>query len=291
MLKKLALVLALAVILIAVVIALALRDNPGRPTTGEARYVNNNGLRIAYFVSGPNTGETVVLQASYARSGADFNELVAELNRAGYRTLTMQARGIDGSELPSLKATLFDYADDLRAALDAEHLSAPLTLVGHAFGNRIARAFASRYPERVRSLVLLAAGDSPPPPHVQNAVFKVMFNISPESTRLSALQEAFFAPANTPPEHWLRGWYPKAGLAQGNATATTPAEQWSHGGNAPLLVIQPAFDAAAPEGAARLKQRFPQRVTVVPLANAGHALLPEQLLTVSELLLQHLARR
>ena len=291
MLKKIGLGLVIFVLIVVAVVSYALSDNPARAMIGEERIAHHNGIAIQYFVSGSDQHETLVLQASYARSGSDFNELVQALNQAGYRTLIMQARGIDGSELPSLQTTLFDYAGDLAAVLDQEGLHQPVTLIGHAFGNRIARAFSSSHPARVRSLVLLAAGDSSPPPETQNAIFTVLLNIWPDSARSEALQKAFFAPNNQAPDYWLSGWYPKAGLAQGTATASTPHREWTHGGEANMLVVQPEFDAAAAEGAANLLKAHPNRVKVIPLANAGHAILPEQLPVVKDLIVAHLKQR
>lgn len=291
MIKKFALLLLLIAVLIVALLIVALRDNPARPVIGEPRQADNHGISIRFYVSGPVDAESVVLLASYARSGSDFNELVSTINRAGYRSLVLQARGVDDTDLPGLSVTLFDYADDLAAVLDQEQLEAPITLVGHAFGNRIARAFASRYPERVRSLVLLAAGDSAPPPETRNDIFKILVGSLPESTRAGALQRAFFAPENRAPEYWMSGWYPWAGLAQGNATASTPLAQWVGGGKAPMLVVQPVHDAAAASGAEKLEQLFPDRVTVLMLEAAGHAILPEQPEMVSRILLDHLESR
>ena len=228
--------------------------------------------------------------ASYARSGSDFNELVERVNGAGYRTLVLQARGIDGTELPGYDVTLFDYADDLAAVLDQEALSSPVVLIGHAFGNRIARSFASRYPARVCSLVLLAAGDSGPPTDVRNDIFRLLLSSLPDSIRSGALQRAFFASDNRAPDYWMTGWYPRAGLAQARATASTPLDQWSGGGNAPMLVVQPDQDAAAPDGAEKIKRLYPDRVTIVSLGNAGHAILPEQPEEIARIVLGHLNR-
>ena len=267
------------------------RDNPARPVIGEPHDANNQGINVRYYISGPDDAEVVVLLASYARSGSDFNELVERVNRGGYRALVVQARGIDGTDLPGYDVTLFDYADDLMAVLNQEELLTPVTLVGHAFGNRIARAFASRYPARVRSLVLLAAGDSGPPPDVRNDILKILIGCLPNSIRRGALQRAFFAPDIRAPDYWMSGWYPRAGLAQGKATASTPFKQWASGGAAPILVVQPSKDAAAPDGAEKLKLLHPDRVTVVNLEDAGHAILPEQPEEVGFIVLGHLASR
>lgn len=291
MFKKSTISAILIIIAATFIFICSFKDNLARPAAGLPKIINSHGLAIQYFVNGPEDGETLVLQASYARSGSDFNELVFRLNDAGYRTLVMQARGIEGTELPSMRPTLFDYADDLAAVIDAEGLRQPLTLIGHAFGNRILRAYASRYPERVRSLILLAAGDGAPPPEIRNAIFRILLRTLPQSVRSDALHLAFFAPGNSAPDYWLRGWYPKAGLAQGQATATTSAEEWTHGGGAKMFIIQPQFDAAAPNGADKLLQLYPERVTVELLPQAGHAILPEQPDTVSELILDYLSRR
>lgn len=288
MFKKFATFLFILVASSAAIFAYSLKDNRSRPVIGQEKIIYSRGFPIQYFINGPENGETLVLQASFARSGSDFNELVEQLNSAGYRTLIMQARGIEETGLPSMKATLFDFADDLAAVMDAEILEQPITVIGHAFGNRIARAFSSRYPQRVRSLVLLAAGDSGPPPEIRNAIFKILIHTLPETVRIKALHKAFFAPGNRAPEYWLRGWYPKAGIVQGGATANTEAADWVHGGSTHMFVVQPQFDAAAREGAEKLMQRYPDRVNIKYLKNAGHAILPEQLEEVSKLILSHL---
>jgi pimeloyl-ACP methyl ester carboxylesterase len=291
MMKKIALLLV-AIVVSALFFALfSLRDNPARPAGGEVRQAVSNGNIVRYYVNGPAGAEPVVLLASYARSGSDFNELVESINRAGYQSIVLQARGIDGTDLPDINVSLFDYADDLAAVLDQEQHTTATTLVGHAFGNRVARAFSSRYPDRVRSLVLLAAGDSSPPPDTRNDIFMILANTLPDSIRSGALQRAFFAPGNQAPAYWMAGWYPHAGLAQGNATATTPQQQWIGGGVAPILVVQPAHDAAAAHGANKLQKLYPGRVTVLILEGAGHAILPEQPQRVSRILLDHLKNR
>ena len=291
MTKKVALLFGLFVTSLAVIAILSVRDNPARPTDGEARHTFNDGHLIRYYVKGELDAEPVILLASYARSGSDFNELVESISLAGYRTIVVQARGIDGSELPDSAVSLFDYAEDVAAVVRQERLSQPVTLIGHAFGNRVVRAYSSRYPNRVRSMVLLAAGDSSPPPKTRNDIIMILIGTLPESIRTRALQRAFFAPGNHVPSHWISGWYPRAGLAQGKATATTPHDQWIHGGNAPILVVQPTHDAAAEYGANKLRSLYPDRVTALSLEGSGHAILPEQPEQVARLVLDHLVGR
>src|SRR5207302_7851112 len=49
------------------------------------------------------------------------------------------------------------FATDLKAAADALDLG-PFVLLGHSLGGRTVTRFVQRWPERVRALVLLAAG-------------------------------------------------------------------------------------------------------------------------------------
>lgn len=289
--KKLAFAVLAVVVLLGLVVAVALKDTPARAAIGERQVVGSDDLEIHYFTSGPADGIPVALLASYARSISDFNELVAQLNSAGYRTIAMQPRGIDGSSLPDLNTTYHDYARDLLAVVEAEGINKPVLIIGHAYGNRIARTFARNYPERVQGLMLLSAGgEEPTPPDVSTAIVKSLFGIFPQSTREQSVQFAFFAKGNTPPDYWYLGWYPMAGLAMGNATAGTPFEEWGDGGSTHMIVLQPKEDAASIDGGAKLQQRFPQRVTLHDIEHAGHALLPEQPEQVTALILQGLTQ-
>lgn len=257
--------------------ALAVRDTPARPALGERLAASSADVTIEYYANGPRGGSPVVLVPSFARSAADFNELVRALSLAGHRTLAVQPRGVQGSTLPSYAPTYHTYAADVLAVLDAEGLRQPAHVLGHAYGNRVARAFATNYPDRTRSIVLLAAGGvAPPPPEVGAAVGRAVMGMLPESVRRDAIATAFFASGNEVSLDWMKGWYPRAGLAEMRAAQATPYSEWGHGGAAPILVLQPSEDAAAEDGGRLLKEAFPERVELIEVTGAGHALLPER---------------
>jgi pimeloyl-ACP methyl ester carboxylesterase len=66
-------------------------------------------------------------------------------------------------------------------------------------------------------------------------------------------------------------------------------DEWWAGGSAPTLVVQGMEDVVAlPENARRLAAEFPERVTVVEIPHAGHALLPEQPEQVEKAILTYL---
>src|SRR4051794_41857316 len=82
-------------------------------------------------------------------------------------------RGVGGSRGSLDGATLHDLAGDVAGVIKAIGCG-PAHLVGHAFGNRIARCLAVDQPPLVRSVTLLAAGgvlalSTPRGPHLCNA--------------------------------------------------------------------------------------------------------------------------
>ena len=79
------------------------------------------------------------------------------------------------------------------------------------------------------------------------------------------------------PSPWLKGWWLEAAQAQSSAVRSAVLEEWWEAGQAPLLIIQGLEDAIAPVANGRqLAEVLGDRAKLVELANAGHALLPEQ---------------
>ena len=68
--------------------------------------------------------------------------------------------------------------------------------------------------------------------------------------------------------------------------------EWWTAGSAPVLLIQGLEDAIAPpENARLLQQEIGDRVKVVELADAGHALLPERPAAIADAILDFLRAR
>jgi pimeloyl-ACP methyl ester carboxylesterase len=259
---------------------------PGPHTEVFTRQTPAGEVRIAARVMG--AGPLVVFAPSLGRGAPDFDELLARLADRGYRGAAIDPRGIGQSRGPTEGLTLFDYAEDV--AMAARGLSEkPAVFVGHAFGNRVVRAVAARHPEQVKGLVLLAAGGQVAiDPQVLKALNGVFDESLPQAEHLAAVKLAFFAPGHDP-ARWDKGWHGDVARQQQAALARTPAEQWTGAGSAPILVIQAADDAVAPPANAEaLRKAAPDRVKVVVLPDAGHAMLPEQPAAIGTLLLDYL---
>ncbi|WP_170063090.1 alpha/beta fold hydrolase [Halopseudomonas oceani] len=233
-------------------------------------------------------GVPVVLIPSLGRGAQDFDDLKERLTDAGYQVILPLPRGIGQSTGSTTGLTMQDIAADVYAASQAV-TDKPVVVVGHAFGNRVARTFASEYPQHTRGVILLAAGGST---NIPSAIVKALRDSFrkdlPEAEHLAAVQLAFFAEGNDP-ALWRDGWYPEVAMYQEAALKATSLESWWAGGVAPMLIVQPLEDRVAPpENADQLLKAFPERVQVQMLANAGHAVLPEQPQQVAEMIINWL---
>ncbi len=222
------------------------------------------------------TGPAVVLLPSLGRSTQDFNDLARRLANQNFQAILPEPRGIAGSTSPQRLLTLHDYADDIRVVLDELRLSRA-HFVGHAFGNRVARMFASDHPNRVGKLILLAGGGMVPiKSEVVQSIIKCFALTLPDEERLQHLERVFFASGNEA-SVWLDGWWPEAAAAQWAAGDATPLHEWWLAGSAPLLVVEAAEDVVvARANTQAIKAEGGSRVTVTKIEGAGHALLPEQ---------------
>jgi len=226
-------------------------------------------------VSVRGAGQTIVMIPSLGRGASDFEEVANALVVAGYRVILPEPRGIGQSIGPLDDTTLHDWAGDVAAVI--RNIGEPTVVVGHALGNRIARTLSSDHPELVDRVILLAAGGSVPiEPEIRAALLACFDETLSREEHLAAVKLAFFADGNDP-EVWEDGWYSTVATAQIAANRLTPVEEWWSGGIAPIMVIQAQEDRiAVRENGEFLKQEFPDRVTLVNLSNAGHAMLPEQ---------------
>jgi pimeloyl-ACP methyl ester carboxylesterase len=141
----------------------------------------------------------------------------------------------------------------------------------------VGRIVATNHPELVRAVVLAAASAKRVEPDVNQTPFIAGDLDAPEAERLAALREAFFAPGHDP-HIWLEGWYLETLKTQKAAVerTTSLATYWACG-EAPILEIIAEFDPFKPRPFwGELKEKAGNRVTSTVIADAAHALFPEQ---------------
>jgi pimeloyl-ACP methyl ester carboxylesterase len=285
--RRLLLLVAAVLAALAAYAAASVSVEDARSAIGASNLARRGDARVEYHDRG--RGEAVVLLASLARPASDFNELVLDLNDAGFRTLAVEARGVGWSTKGGFvgKWTFHDLAADVAEVLEAAGLDAAerVHVVGHALGNRVARTFAMDYPRRIQTLTLVAAGGKAPIPlRIRGALLAATAGFLPDGFRERQIRRAFFAEGNEIPDYWKAGWHFRAGLSQIRANSATRSEEFWRGGDAPMLVLQGEEDPVAPPEAAglALASEFPERVTLVPIPGASHALLPERPELISE---------
>ena len=256
------------------------------PPGPERTLIARGDVRIEVLAQGH--GNVIVLLPSLGRGAGDFDIVADRLAAAGHRVLRPQPRGIGQSRGPLAGIDLHDCAADIAAVIEHENSGAAF-VVGHAFGNRVARMLATDRRELVRAVALVAAniGRAPSPPQVRAAIRASADPSLPDAERIAALQFAFFAPGNDPRD-WLAGWHPEVLAAQRIAGDRTSREEDFAAGRAPVLYLQPAHDPLAHvEDAKAYKAQLGERVTIVVIERASHAVIAEQPDAVSTALIRY----
>jgi pimeloyl-ACP methyl ester carboxylesterase len=245
--------------------------------TRHGEIVTAGPVSIETYIDGD--GPDVVVLPSYGRDGGDdFDPFTAALVDAGYRVLRPQPRGIARSTGPMTGVGLGDLGDDI-AQVIGKLGHGPAVVLGHAFGNFVARTVATDHPDQVTAVILAAASGQQVAPEVNSAPFRAGDPTLPEADRLAALELAFFAPGHDP-SSWLTGWYPRT-LAMQHAAVSTAGtaliERFWSAGAAPVLQILAEYDPFHPKDQwGDLRRRLGDRVTSTVIENASHALFPEQ---------------
>jgi pimeloyl-ACP methyl ester carboxylesterase len=105
-------------------------------------------------------GPPIIFSCAFSTTHENWRPQVAPLVAAGARVLLWDYRGHGLSDAPSDAAayTMDQVVDDLRRVLDELAPDEPVVLAGLSFGGLTSLHFAARHLERVRALVLLAAG-------------------------------------------------------------------------------------------------------------------------------------
>ena len=251
------------------------------------QYVSAGRARLRVRVAG--AGKILVLLPGLGRPATDLDPLAALLVAGGYRVAQPDPRGSGDSTGPMDGLTLHDLAADISAVIEALG-GGPASLIGQAFGNRIARMTATDRPDLVRAVVLLGcSGKVQPTPEIAEAIRLAQAVDTAPEVRALAVRAAWFAPGHDI-SVWLDGWSQPVMQAYLAAAAATDTATWWTAGAAPVLIVQGAEDVSAPPANGHLLQaEIGARATLVDLPGIGHAVGVEGADVVARVVLQHLA--
>jgi len=137
--------------------ALALLAALSLATAAQAadKTATNNGVKIHYVVEGK--GPLVVMIHGFPDYWATWKPLMAELNKAGYRTAALDLRGYNLSDKPQGEAAyaMPNLIGDVAAVIAAEGQK-DAVVVGHDWGAAIAWQVAFNRPDVVNRLVIMS---------------------------------------------------------------------------------------------------------------------------------------
>jgi pimeloyl-ACP methyl ester carboxylesterase len=121
--------------------------------------IASNGIRI--HVEERGSGDFALVFLHYwGGSSRTWGKVIAALPKS-YRTFAMDHRGWGESDAPASGYGLADLADDAQGVIEALELNR-YVLIGHSMGGKVAQLMASRCPNGLAGLVLVAP--SPPQP-------------------------------------------------------------------------------------------------------------------------------
>ncbi|OZC85097.1 alpha/beta hydrolase [Rhodococcus sp. 06-418-5] len=247
-------------------------------TAREHCVAGHGDVRIGYVREGD--GPTIVILPSLARGSADYDDVAPLLAARGFRVIRPDPRGIGESTGPMNGLNLHHFAADVAAVLDHEQCTGTV-VVGHAWGSQPARMLAMDRPDLVSGLVMAAASAGKMPPgsnekpysRLRDAIDGAGNLDLPDEVRMECLRQAFFAPGHDP-SSWMTGWSTSTHHAQSHARNITPIDEYFAGGTVPILDLQAEHDAVVIPNI--FKPMLGERVTESVIADAAHALAPEQ---------------
>jgi pimeloyl-ACP methyl ester carboxylesterase len=122
---------------------------------GSGRFLTIEGVKTHVQDFGPRDGPAVVFIHGFGGSTFSWRETLPVLASAGYRAIALDLKGFGLSD----KAFDEDYSHASQAEFVAGVLDElgveKATLAGHSMGANVAAHFASRYPERIDSLIVV----------------------------------------------------------------------------------------------------------------------------------------
>ena len=250
----------------------------------------DDGAYVEVLVDGEPAAPSIVLLPSSQRDSLDFGDLARLLGRRGFQVLRPQPRGMGRSSAPPPDFTLSTLAADVACAL-ARFARGPAIVAGHAYGHYVARVAALEHPRLVRGVVVMAAAARTFPPGLVAELDIAADPAQDRGARMASLQNAFFAPGNDAAA-WLEGWHPHLRDAYRSAGATPPKDRWWPVSPVPILDLQGADDPWRPPSTRHeLQDCLGDLVTVHRIANASHALIPEQPAAIAEAIAAWAAQR
>ncbi|MFV0388199.1 MAG: alpha/beta fold hydrolase [Pyrinomonadaceae bacterium] len=234
----------------------------------------NGSVEIEYYTQGDGE-QAIVLLPGGSLNINYLKGLSESLVGAEYMVILVNSRGAGkSSDFMTDEITLHDLANDVANVIERID-KGKVVVVGHAFGNRVARMLVADHPELVCKVVLLATGGKvTPSQEAQKALAVAFSNTSTTEEYLDAMKVM----VGNPKDEEI-AWNaikdsraPNSGPIQTVASKNTDINDWwAPKSEIPFLALQGTKDIIAPpENTKLLKQDLGAQLAVVEIEGAGH---------------------
>jgi epoxide hydrolase 4 len=274
----------------------------------EHQYADSSGVKIHYAALG--TGKLVVMIHGFPDFWYTWRHQMQALAKAGYRVAAVDQRGYNLSDKPT---GVDNYAmrllvADIAAVIAAEKATSSI-VIGHDWGGSVAWNVAMRRPELVELLVIcnlphpagIAREIAINPQQQKNSEYAFNFQKPDAHKALSAERLAQWV-TDTPARaryvdafkksdfEGMLNFY-KANYPRPDAPASTGAPRFPKG-KAPGLILHGLDDQALLPGALNGTWEWVEKdLTIMTIPGAGHFVQQDAAQTVSDTMVDWLARR
>jgi pimeloyl-ACP methyl ester carboxylesterase len=137
----------------------------------EGKILETNLGSVEYWMKGK--GSTLVMSHG-GPGGYDQGKLISDLVNEGFQILSFSRPGY--LQTPLVQKSIEEQADLLNALIEKLNIS-QIVIMGFSAGGSIAIAFANKYPEKTRGLILEAAlsREYVPPDNVEGTIWEKIF--------------------------------------------------------------------------------------------------------------------
>lgn len=125
-----------------------------RPSDNNCIYLSHGYTQ--YQLCGPSSSPVVVFIHGGTIPMCTWDQQVKEFTEAGFRILRYDQYGRGGSERLKIPYTRHVFSEQLNDLITNLKINDPVHMLGPSFGGAISISFASKYPDKVRSIALIS---------------------------------------------------------------------------------------------------------------------------------------
>lgn len=133
------------------------------------------GLKANYKIQGE--GDPFLILHGWRSSSNSWISVQKILAIKGFKIIIPDFPGFGNSETPKNPWSVDDYIEWLKDFIEETKINTPVFLLGHSFGGRVAIKFSVKYPETIKSQILLASAGIKPELNSKQRIFSRMAKV------------------------------------------------------------------------------------------------------------------